>query len=154
MITPVLFDEPPVQSIVHAANDELDRRYGPATDREPFDAATFESPLGVFLIARLDEHLAGGVGLRSVAPEVGEIKRLWVRPDLRNTGVGTALMDSVVEAGRQLKMHTLILETGPLQPEAIALYAKHGWTQVDQLPVKVSDYPHAVRFVRELSPNA
>jgi GNAT superfamily N-acetyltransferase len=151
LIEPVDFDAPSAQGVMSLAADELDRRYGPATDTHPFDAASFSPPRGTFLIARVDGHVAGGVGLRDVGDRHAEIKRLWVRPDLRRSGVGRALMDAAVEAGRELGVRTLILETGPLQPEAVALYRAHGWTEVEQLPVKVSDYPDAVRFVNELS---
>jgi len=149
-IDPADFSSAGVQSIVLAAKDELDRRYGPATDPTSLAAQDFTPPLGEFLVARLDDHLAGGVGLRTVADGIAEIKRLWVRPDLRRSGIGAALMDRVVDDARQLGVRLLMLETGPLQPEAVALYASQGWQQVDALPVGDHGHPESIRFTLEL----
>jgi ribosomal protein S18 acetylase RimI-like enzyme len=76
----------------------------------------------------------------------GEVKRLWVRPDLRRRGVGAALMEAVVVAARDIGLRELYLETGFLQPEAIAFYAAIGWRSVDSLPEGAFSYPSAHRF--------
>ncbi len=138
----------PARAMMACAEDELDRRYGVDTDRHPFDESAFEPPRGVFLVARADGHLAGCVGLREVAPRVAEIKRLWVRPDLRRIGLAKLLMDEAERRGFELGHELLELETGTKQPEAVAFYEKQGWTRVDELPVKVSDYPLAKRFLK------
>jgi GNAT superfamily N-acetyltransferase len=138
----------PAKAMMACAEDELDRRYGVDTDRHPFDDTAFEVPRGVFLVARVNGHLAGCVGLREVAPQVAEIKRLWVRPDLRRIGLAKTLMDEAERRGFELGHELLELETGTKQPEAVAFYQKQGWTRVDELPVKVSDYPLAQRFIK------
>jgi GNAT superfamily N-acetyltransferase len=144
----VAFSSPAARAVVAAAEDELDRRYGPSTDREGFAPEIFERPHGAFLVARLDGHLAGGVGLRRLDATHAEIKRLWVRPDLRRIGVGTKLMQAAEAEGAALGYDVIVLETGPLQPEAIAFYEAEGWTRVERLPVEVSKYPDAIRFVK------
>ena len=82
-------------SVYHASIDELDRRYG-GSDRgsEHLRVDELMPPSGAFLVARLDGHLVGGVGLRPIASPVlhlGEMKRLWVRPDQRRDGRGRRL---------------------------------------------------------------
>jgi len=151
IIEPVAFGSSEVQRIIALAEAELDQRYGVNTDRHPFDPATFEPPHGTFLLGALHGEIVGGVGLRTVAPGHGEVKRLWVAPDLRRFGVGAALMHALEVAAPPLKISTIVLETGPLQPEAVALYEKEGWIRVDELPVKVSDYPDALRFYKDLT---
>ncbi len=137
------------QFAIEAAEVELDRRYGPSTDRSVADAAPFTPPNGTFFVALDDDgQIIGGVGLRSVAEGVGEIKRLWVAETARRLGVGAGLMDAAEDAAQRFGMHMVELETGPKQPEAVALYLATGWELVEELPVKVSDYPHAVRFVK------
>jgi GNAT superfamily N-acetyltransferase len=136
------------RSVIGSAEAELDRRYGPGTNREFLDPLSFAPPRGSFLICRLDGRLVGGVGLRGIADRVGEVKRLWVDDADRRMGVGAALMDAIELEGQALEMGLIVLETGPLQPEAASLYAARGWELVDQLPVHVSDYPHALRFLK------
>ncbi|MEO9180587.1 MAG: GNAT family N-acetyltransferase, partial [Acidimicrobiales bacterium] len=109
-------------SVLHAATDELTQRYGGSGDSEHLHVDELRPPLGLFLVARLDGHLAGGVGLRSIADpnsHWGEIKRLWVRVDLRRAGIAAKLMDDVVAAAKRFGYERLYLETGPRQPEAI-----------------------------------
>ena len=154
VIAPEPFDAASVQSLVFAAKDELDRRYGPATDPTSLHAEDFAPTRGAFLVARLEGHLAGGVGVRSVADGIAEIKRLWVRPDLRRTGIGASLMTRAVADARALGARLVMLETGPLQPEAVALYVSQGWRRVDRLPVGEHGHPESIRFTLELDPTS
>lgn len=140
---------PGALSVIYAALDELARRYGPGADAAHLELEEMTPPRGLFVVAREDGHVAGGVGVRTIlAPErhAGEVKRLWVRPDLRRAGVGARLMSGVVEAARALGFVDLYLETGPRQPEAIAFYPRIGWEAVSALPEGAHSYPEAHRF--------
>ncbi len=140
-------------SVLHAATDELTQRYGGSGDSEHLHVDELRPPLGLFLVARLNGHLAGGVGLRPIAdPDFhwGEIKRLWVRVDLRRAGIAAKLMDDVVAGAKRLGYVRLYLETGPRQPEAIALYEKFGWLSLTNYPDGVFAHPQSLRFMRDL----
>jgi GNAT superfamily N-acetyltransferase len=144
----VALSSPDARHAIEAAEAELDRRYGPGTDQEPFDPASFAAPRGSFLVAHLAGTLVGAVGLRGIAEDVGEVKRLWVAQEFRRLGIGAALMEAVEADGRGLGLTLIELETGPLQPEAVSLYASSGWELVDELPIPVSDYGGALRFLK------
>lgn len=139
-------------SVAHAATDELIRRYGGSGDSQlTFD--DLRAPSGFFLVARIEGHLAGGVGVRSIGDphhRWGEVKRLWVRPDLRRNGNATSLMEEVLAVARTKGYSRLYLETGAAQPEAIAFYQKTGWQSIDELPLNVFSYPGAYRFMSDL----
>ncbi len=140
-------------SVLHAAVDELHRRYGGTDEGPRLGTDELKPPLGVFLVARVDGHPAGGVGLRPIgdpALRVGEVKRLWVRPDLRRSGVASALMIDIEQRARDLGYRQLYLETGDAQPEAKALYPNIGWHSVDAFPPDAFSHPNASRFTRIL----
>ena len=140
-------------SVLNAATDELNRRYDSVEDDMAAHMEQLGPPRGAFLVARLDSHLVGGVGVRPIsAPEMhlGEVKRLWVRPDLRRSGVAASLMAAIEDRSRQLGYRRLYLETGPAQPEALAFYPKHGWTQVADFPPDAFTHPVATRFTKVL----
>jgi GNAT superfamily N-acetyltransferase len=140
-------------SVLHAATDELTQRYGGSGDSEHLHVEELRPPRGLFLVARLDSHLAGGVGLREIADpnnRWGEIKRLWVRVDLRREGIAAKLMDEVIVSAKQLGYVRLYLETGPRQPEAIAFYEKFGWTPLSIYPDGVFAHPQSLRFTKDL----
>ncbi|HQU00504.1 MAG TPA: GNAT family N-acetyltransferase [Acidimicrobiales bacterium] len=140
-------------SIFYAAVDELARRYGPGADDRAELLPQLQEPQGFFLVARDEGHLAGGVGLRPIGEttrRLGEVKRLWVRPDLRRRGVADALMSAVVNEAARDGFSELFLETGDRQPEAHALYLKIGWTPIDEFPDGAYSHPGAFRFQRML----
>ena len=150
LISPEPFDSPGVQSIVLAALDEFDHLYG-VGNRGAHDIATrdFDPPHGVYLVARTNDHLAGGVGIRPIIdPElgIGEVKRLWVRPDLRRRGVAIRLMDAVLDEAVVRGYRQLYLETGPRQPAARQLYERLGWERVDEFPVGAHMHDTGSRF--------
>ncbi len=154
----LIINEEPVESsgalsVFHAAVDELERRYGDGSDDRQHVIAELTPPRGFFLVARESGHPAGGVGVRAIGgaeEHLGEVKRLWVRPDMRRSGVASALMTAVQEHALVLGYRRLYLETGPAQPEALAFYPRIGWTVVDEFPPGVYSHPGASRFFRDL----
>jgi GNAT superfamily N-acetyltransferase len=141
------------QALLYCASEELERRYGEGADQEHLSASELAAPYGAFIVARLDTHLAGGVGLRPIGTELGtyaEVKRLWVRPDLRREGVGTVLMGAIEDEARRIGYQTMYLETGQRQPEAIAFYERHGWLHVEDFPDGSFSYPEGIKFFRTL----
>jgi len=150
-------DSSGARSVFHAAVDELARRYGPGADDRYSMADELREPEGFFLVARAAAHLAGGVGLRPIADprqRFGEVKRLWVRPDLRRQGLAEALMDAVLLEAKARGFLQVYLETGDRQPEAHALYQKMGWTPVEAYPAPAPSHPGAFLFMKHLSSDA
>ena len=140
-------------AILHAASDELQQRYGGGSDDAHLSVDELRPPQGLFLVARHERHLVGGVGLRSIADpslRFAEVKRLWVRPDLRREGIGLVLMNEIESKARELGYVALYLETGPAQPEALALYRTNGWTEIDQYPDGGFCHPQSHRFTKDL----
>jgi len=153
----VISDEPITSSgalsVFHAAIDELDRRYGGSDEGLLLKPDELAAPRGIFLVARLDDHPIGGVGVRPIgdrASNIGEIKRLWVRPDQRQHGVGSQLMSVIEERAKSIGYHQLYLETGYAQPEALALYETTGWNRVEEFPEGTWSHPGAYRFTKML----
>jgi len=74
-------------------------------------------------------NLAIGCGaIRAYTPEVTEIKRMFVLPDHRGKGIAGAVLSELETWASELGFARCILETGYMQPEAIRLYLKSGYT--------------------------
>jgi GNAT superfamily N-acetyltransferase len=119
--------------VVARAEAELVSRYGALDPGElNLTAAMFDPPCGAFLVALAvgEEPPVGGVGVRTVAEGVGQVRRLWVDPGSRGRGIGRALMTGLEVEARRLGISKLILATGDRQPEAVALYESSGWERV------------------------
>lgn len=140
-------------ALLYAATDELNQRYGVIDDDTRLVLDELRPPTGLFLVARDHRSLCGGVGLRAIADpdqHFAEVKRLWVRPDLRRRGVAAQLMAQIEEHARRLGYRQLFLETGPRQPEAIAFYPRHAWQHVEEFPPGAFSHDGAVRFTKIL----
>jgi putative acetyltransferase len=83
-----------------------------------------------FFVAREADTICG-FGAVIATPPYGEIKRMYVDRSARRRGIGRDILLAIERRARELKLTQLRLETGVRQPEAIALYAAHGFAEID-----------------------
>ncbi len=103
------------------------RENWPLLDIDAFQQRYMENG-GVFLVLRMDGHIAGTGALRRLEPQVGEIKRLWLLPQYQGQGLGYLLMVHLLAAARERGYHTVRLETNPrYQARAVAFYRQLGF---------------------------
>jgi GNAT superfamily N-acetyltransferase len=79
-----------------------------------------------FFITRVDGRPAGCGGVKLFA-DYGELKRMYVRPQFRGTGLGKLMLKHLETFARQQGITVLRLETGVYQPEAMGLYVRMGY---------------------------
>ncbi len=91
----------------------------------------FMPPHGRLLLAYVDGSLAGTACLKSWTAQVGEIKRVYVRPTSRKQGVGRAMMNQIVELSRQIGYERLRLDSAGFMKEAHQLYRTIGFQEID-----------------------
>ncbi|WP_290053565.1 GNAT family N-acetyltransferase [Amycolatopsis solani] len=147
-IDAVTWDDPDAARLRAAQRTELDARYG-TDDHEPGAAPTAET-VAVFLIARDAAGTALGCGgLRLLGPGSGEVKRMYVEPAARGTGVATALLRALEDHARAFGIARLLLETGAGQPDAIRFYQREGYEPIEPYGPYVGE-PISRCFARDL----
>ena len=156
-IRPSRFGAPSAQTLINAAQAELTQRYGSA-DENPIESIQFDPPEGAFLVVWQAGAPVACAGWRTVshfredadiAEDVAEIKRMYVTPQVRGSGVAAALIAALEESARASGMRRMILETGRRQPEALRFYAKAGYRQIPNYGY-YKDEPDCVSFGRDL----
>jgi GNAT superfamily N-acetyltransferase len=123
-------DDPDALALIELVQGEYLVRYG-GRDKAPIDVAEFLPPEGLFLVARLDGAPAGCGGWRDLGDGRAEIKRMYTATDYRNRGVARALLAELERTATAAGIGELVLETGTVQPEAIALYESSGYRPIE-----------------------
>jgi len=88
-------------------------------------------PQGCLLLARIAGELAGCVAVRNRDDDICEMKRLYVRPQYRASGLGRRLAETAIRYARKLGYSRMVLDTLPLMTEAQSLYESLGFREVD-----------------------
>jgi ribosomal protein S18 acetylase RimI-like enzyme len=94
----------------------------------------YAPPRGTLVLARSGSELVGCCAMRPLDTadytNACEMKRLYVRPALRGSGVGRRLAEAVMEAAQQAGYATMLLDTLSEMETARAMYQDLGFTEV------------------------
>ena len=153
-VRPEPFDSAVAQELVSGFEADIASRYPGWTPTGVGPSATaqdFQPPEGNFLVAYADGEPAGCAGLKRLAADTVEIKRVFVRPEARGLGVARALVDGAEDVAREAGYALIRLDTGANQPEALKLFQTSGY---DPIP-DYNDNPWAAYwFEKRLSPSS
>ncbi len=83
------------------------------------------------VVAYDGEEAVGCGALKEYSASEMEIKRMYVLPNQRGKGIATSLLSELEIWARELNFEKCILETGLKQQEAINLYRKLGYLQIN-----------------------
>jgi putative acetyltransferase len=109
----------------------------PAESNHLVDIETLAKPDIHFFVVRRSGEAIGTGALWHRDPAYGEIKRIYVRPEARGLKLSKLIMARLEEDAREHGLKAMKLETGTLQPEALGLFAKWGFTRCGPY----ADYP-------------
>lgn len=104
---------------------------------------------GVFLVAYAEEEPVACGAIRLIDSQTAEVKKMYVAPNMRRRGVGTEILLALEQAARELGATNIVLETGARQPEALAFYARCGFSKIGRFG-QYDDHPLNVFMGRVL----
>ena len=90
----------------------------------------YAPPRGRLLLGVADGNAVGCVALRALGDRDCELKRLYVRPAERQTGLGRLLVEAVVDLARAEGYERILLDTLPTMVSAQRLYRRLGFQRV------------------------
>ena len=140
-------DDPICEPLLAGLSAEYQQRYGEQDEMAMVTPDEFEPPSGAFVVLVASGRLVSGGGLRRLDEQVCEVKRMWTDEEHRGTGCATVVLRGLEEAALELGYRVIRLETGPRQPEAVALYEKNGYRRIPTF----GRYPQAIAFEKTLA---
>jgi GNAT superfamily N-acetyltransferase/DNA-binding MarR family transcriptional regulator len=111
-------------------NERFEMGFDPALSI-PADAQELTRPAGVLLIARVADRPVGCGALKLHREAPAELKRMWIAPSARGLGLGRRLLAELERLAREAGATVIRLETNQALSEAIALYRRSGYIEVD-----------------------
>jgi ribosomal protein S18 acetylase RimI-like enzyme len=108
----------------------VDDRYGYSVDK-------LVAQNVAFFVMRLDTVPAGCGGIQFFEEGYSELKRIYIRPQFRNRGLGRRLVEHLENFSRANAINIVRLETGIHQTDAIRLYEDMGYHRIPPF----GDYP-------------
>ena len=119
---------PDFLALVRSLDEEIAERDG---DEHEFYAKynSADDLKNVVLVYR-DGRVCGCGAMKPFSPDTMEIKRMYVPPPDRRTGIASRVLAELERWAQELSMSAVVLETGKRQPEALALYTARGYTPI------------------------
>lgn len=135
-------DDPGAAASLAAYYAELDLTFPTGFDPSAWSALTPEDtlpPHGRFLVVRRGNETVGCGAVKSIGEGMAEIKRMWIRDDLRGQGLGPALLKALEGEAVSLGHSVVRLDTSSHLPKAVGMYIKYGYTEIEPY----NDNPYA-----------
>ncbi|MHA2041910.1 MAG: GNAT family N-acetyltransferase [Candidatus Thorarchaeota archaeon] len=98
------------------------------------ELAALQPPRGFVLVLESEEKLVGMALIKTIDEGIGEIKRMYIRPEYRGRGYGKELMQMLVTRAGELDYSTLRLETADFMPAALKIYRSVGFKERGEYP--------------------
>jgi amino-acid N-acetyltransferase len=108
------------------------------------EAVTYFEALQQFRVAELDGQVVGCGALHVMWEDLAEIRTLAVRPEAKGAGVGSALLDALVEDARQLGVRRLFCLTFEVD-----FFTRHGFEPIEGQAVDPEVYAELLRSYDE-----
>lgn len=124
----------------------------PPESKHALDLQGLRAPEIAFWTVYSGGQLVGCGALKEIDPIHGEVKSMRVRASARGYGIGSKLLNHIVEEARSRCYHALKLETGsmPFFEPARNLYLKHGFSYCGPFGLYTED-PNSVFMVLDLT---
>jgi GNAT superfamily N-acetyltransferase len=86
---------------------------------------------GCLLLGYVEDQPLGIACLKALTNSIGEVKRMYVRPQARKRGLGRALLNQLMEGARQIGYEQIRLDSARFMTEAHQLYRTNGFREIE-----------------------
>jgi GNAT superfamily N-acetyltransferase len=122
------------------ANSKINAEFGVNFDiksmleQDMLELDKFSPPNGRLLLAEYENQVAGLACMRKIREDIGEIKRMYVRPAFRGKGIGRALVEGLIDEARAIGYPRIRLDSTRFMKAAHSLYRSVGFREIEPYP--------------------
>ncbi|MHA2142553.1 MAG: GNAT family N-acetyltransferase [Candidatus Thorarchaeota archaeon] len=98
------------------------------------DLVTLVPPAGFIYVLEVNDELAGMALIKAIGEGIGEVKRMYIRPEHRGKGYGHEMMRMLMTAAEEIGYSKLRLETADFMPAALRVYRSAGFRERGEYP--------------------
>lgn len=144
-----------LQWLKERINDELEVSIDFKTifEQDMLKLEKFSPPDGRLLLAEYEGQIAGLACMKKIREDIGEIKRMYVRPKFRGKRIGRTLLDSLIVESRAIGYARMRLVSVRFMTEAHSLYRSAGFHKIDPYPeseVPADFHPNMIFMEKKL----
>ena len=133
-------------------NDKMQELYGvhphnpkEAVEQDINQISKFQPPYGQLIVAVYEDKVCGLGSLKSINPEIGEIKRMFVDPTFRRIGAGQAILEGLLSEAKKVGYKKVRLDSPKFMEAAHSLYRSFGFRDIEaypemEIPAEFKDY--------------
>ena len=107
---------------------------GGLQNRQAFVPYNLSESISEVIIATINGTAIGCAGLKAYSECDAEIKRVWVEQNYRRNHIADEMIDRIEGKARELGFRRTILQTRPIMKDAVGLYLKRGYCQIENYP--------------------
>ncbi len=126
----VHWDHPGGVALREAQQVEIRELYYPELEDSEPGTKPSVADIAVFYLAFDGDRAIATGGLRAIDAHHGELKRMYVDPAYRGSGVATLMLRTLEDDARARGWDRLVLETGDTMLPAQRFYAREGFTPI------------------------
>ena len=127
-------------------NDEVQQRYNIDTfsiigesileyaEKTLEQLSSYLPPEGIYYLLQVKGKIGGMGALRKLKKDIGEIKRMYIKPEYRKKGYGKAMLEQLLKKGKEFGYLTVRLDTGKFMDAAQYVYRSAGFQEREKYP--------------------
>ncbi|NVM17203.1 MAG: GNAT family N-acetyltransferase [Candidatus Lokiarchaeota archaeon] len=96
------------------------------------EISSYFPPEGIYYIIQKNSFTIGMGALRTIKSGIGEIKRMYIRPEYRGNGYGKEILEILLQKGKEFEFSSIRLDTGKFMVAAQQVYRLAGFQERGQ----------------------
>jgi GNAT superfamily N-acetyltransferase len=118
------------------------------------DLIVLVPPAGIIYVLEVNDEVGGMALLKTIGKGIGEVKRMFIRPEHRGKGYGHEMMRTLLSVAEEIGYSTLRLETSDFMSAALKVYRSAGFKERGPYPgVDVPEWfqPYCIFMEKKLT---